>query len=400
MSEDRRSKYNHLWQICLWLGILLIPLTLITGWHQYKLLFTPFDLNQLKDEEVMFFEHGSGRQLYAMKLITLANRNKPDVIITGNHSMRHFSGSKHLKNLDFFNFVVGGPSVFQELDLLKALKKIDRLPKKVLIFTLLAHGGSDRLLNRDQLFFSNGDIEAPFHMSLKNVGNEFEWFFTHKNFLNALASIAENNMVVNSSDCERSYRSAERRKFSIGLRLRMKFAEYASPYTALNSGLISLEDYCRDESNFKTLNYNGFIKNGGMLDTYRPELAYHRVYDYPVLTPAAAMAAADEVLRGIQQLENFAQENGFRIVYLIPPRYEIPLNGPNDDVANLVFERNAGLTVIDFRRYALDKKYYIDDAHMAEDFGEILAPCLRKIISSPLPLQSRPAVQSRGRTVC
>lgn len=373
---------------------------MLAGLHQYSLLYSPFNLNQLNKDEVLFFEHGSGRQLYAMKLETLKNRPKPDIVITGNHVMRNFEGTDYLENFDLFNFVIGGPSINQELDLLKALKNIGRLPNKILIYTILAHGGSDWMLKRHQVMFSDGKVNPPYSFGYKTIRDEMEWFFRFDTYLNALFSIYKKELVVNYPICAKASADAKKLKMSNWLSIRLKIAEYLPPYASIKSGLLDRTEFCKTVGNFRTLNVHGQIRNGGQIAKFVSELIYHRVYDYPILTPSEANAKAVEAMEEIQKLEEFANENGFRMVYLIPPRYEIPLNGPNDEVANLIFENNPKLTVIDFRRFSLEKKYYIDDAHLSEEFGLILGPCLNKILNSKSSLPHRPAINLRGRSVC
>jgi len=396
----RPSNYSHLWKLCLWVGIVFIPLTLAVVPQQISLLYSPFDLNRLEKDEVLLFDYGSARQLYAMKLKTLANRPPADVLITGNHVMRFYSGREHFKNLDLFNFVIGSPSLFQELDLLKALKKINRLPKKLLVHTILAHGGSEVLLTRSELIYSGGNATPPFNISIKKIEDEILWFFKYETYLNGIYSFFRKNVVVNYPKCAAAFSGAEKVAAGNWLKARIKFAEYLPPYTTLNSGLLSIDEFCRSERNFRLLDTNGLVRNGGQMAKLNSELFYHRVYDFPVATPSEAAAQAKIALSGIAKLEKFADENGFKVIYLIPPRYEIPLNGPNDEVANIIFEKNTELTVIDFRRFSLEKKYYMNEAHPSEEFGKLLAPCLDRIISSAKPLVSRHAVGARGRTVC
>lgn len=396
----RHSKYAHLFRLCLWFVAILGPLTVITGVHQYDLLFHPYDLNQLSEDEVLPSEHRSGRQRYAVKLESLVNRPRLDIMITGNHVMRIFQGTDKFENLNFFNFIVDHPSIFQELDLLKALKQVDRLPKKLMIYSLVAHGGKSRLLNREPLLFSSGNTEPPFNLTSKNLGGELLWFFGYETYLDALFSVFRDDIVIDFTQCAQAYAAAKNKKNDFWLATRLKVSEYFPGNITLNSGLLSEDEYCRSDRNFKAISTYALARNGGYLARSDFEMEYDPGDTYPILTPDEAEAGAKEGARGIQMLEKFARENGIRMVYLIPPRYQIPLNDRDDEVANQIFERNPDFTVIDFRRYSLDKKYFADNTHLSAEFGEILVPCLEKILDSKSPLPSRPAVGSRGRTVC
>lgn len=348
----------------------------------------------------MPFEHRSLRQRYAVKLNSLARRPRPDILITGNHAMRNFQGTGNSENLDFYNFVIGDPTIFDELDLLKALKKIDRLPKKLMIYTIEAHGGERRLKNRNDQIFSTGEAVPPFNMNLGYVGSEISWFFRLETYLDSLFTVFGSDNVIDYAMCEQAYAMAKTNKPGFSLVIRLKISDYFSDTISLNSGLLSKNEYCQNDRNFNALSTTALARNGGHLATRNSELTYDPGEDHPALTSFEANVAAQEVASGMRQLEEFSRENGFRMVYLIPPRYMVPLNDPKDEVSNLVFENNPGFPVIDFRRFSLEKKYYLDHLHLSEQLGEILIPCLKRILESKTALQSSPAVDERGRTMC
>jgi len=373
---------------------------LIAGLHQYELSFHPLDLGRQSKEEVLLFEHRSLWQRYSVKLNSLANRPRPDILITGNHAMRNFQGTDYLKNLGFFNFVIDDPSIFEELDLLKALERIDRLPKKLMIYTIEAHGGRRRLEGRNQKVFSAGSTARPFNFYMEYLRRELLWFLGYKTYLDALFSLFGENNVIEYANCVQAYTATKKGGNDLWLAIRSKLSEYLTGNISLNSGLLTEWEYCQNVNNFNVLSTTALARNGGHLATRNSELTYDPGENHPVLTPSEAAASAIEVADGMRQLEEFASENGFRMIYLIPPRYMLPLNDPKDEVSNLVFEKNPDFTVIDFRRFSLEKKYYVDHLHLAEEFGEILAPCLDKILNSETPLPSQPTVNSRGRTMC
>jgi len=397
----RPSTYSHLQRLCLWLGALFIPLTIITGLHQYDLIFHPFDLNRLSQDEVLPFEHRTGRQLYSVKLNSLANRPRPDILITGNHVMRNFQGTDLPDDLDFFNFVINDPSIIEEMDLFKALERIDRLPSKLMIYTIVAHGGRSRLLSRKQSVFTGGNVEPPFNLQFDSLGSELQRFFGYQTYLDALVSLfgEGENIVMNYKDCARAYAASKKGNMNSWLTLRLKISEYFPEYISLNSGLLSKGEYCRNNRNFEALSTTALARNGGHLTPRITEMTYNPE-NIPILTPEEYKAGAKDAASAMRRLERFAGENGFRMVYLIPQRYDKPLNNEHDEVQNLVFESNPDFTVIDFRRLSLETIYYVDDSHLSEKLGEILNPCLVKILNSKTPLPSRPAVNSRGRTMC
>ena len=398
--RTRTENYTPLLKLCLWLALLLCPIIIVTGLNQHRMLFKPFDLNRLKDDEVLWFGHASGRQLLSTKLHSLRRRGQPDVLITGNHAMQNFTLKFKERDFDFFNFAGPSPSIFEQMHLLRALESMGRLPKKLLVFSLLAHGGAGRMLSKDSSMLAGGHITPPFRISRSNIPAEIKWFFSYERHLDALASLRGGDMVVNFAECRRAYQGRAGRGVPLSLRLRSKLAEYLSPYATWNFGLLSLGEMCAETRFFRQINNYGLQRNGEYVNEYRYVLKFHRPYNYLILDQNAATAAAEEAIGGIRALEAFARKHGFRIAYLIPPRYEKPNNGPNDTVSNMIFEKLTDAHTIDFRRYWLETKFYNDDVHLSDDFGEILAPCLSKILDAKGPLRGRPAIPGHGRTVC
>jgi len=272
---------------------------------------------------------------------------------------------------------------------------------------MVAHGTYKHFLNErigeSVPPFKDANVTPPFSWEYKNLVWEGAWIFNHKTVQDGFFSFLRRHVVINYSACEKKFIEAKGNQKSIWLKIKLKIAEYITGQAALNIGLLSLHEFCEDPLQFDRLDTSGFVKNSGIVVKHRTMPAgypTHQTYKFKIKSPEELKRDAERVVVHLQKIEQFASENGFRVVYLFPPRYEYPLNGLIDELPNFIFENNPEFTVVDFRQYSSVKKYYTDATHITDELGDILIPCLEKIIAAKGPLPSHPAINGRGRSVC
>jgi len=381
----------------LYLGAFLLGLALFSLQLHYRQNLSPYNLNALAENEVLFFRHGFGEASLSMKLHTLKIRKGADVLIVGNHMARSVYDDRPDTRLDLFNLVYGNTGLQGTLDLLHRLKDEDLLPRKALVVTLLTHGDLAR------------EIDTKFRFASENLPR-YIWdllgqlpeLVRMEYLLPGLSSLSQRDLLFDYDRCSAIFEG----KISIEPMPMQKFrrlvASFVPVYALIKLGIMPKDEACAIPELFRDVDFESYNRYGGFMARYTPKESpsFHTPYDLPHHSDAMLKTLVAQAAKKIGDLDNFAKEHDFRILYLYPPRYEKPLDGYLDIVANKVFEKLPSAPVADFRRLSLDRTLYYDDTHVGAKFRRILLPCIEKFLTiDPVPTGS-PALKGRGRTIC
>jgi hypothetical protein len=387
---------SHAARFWIWFAVFLTAMLTGSLGNYLKTVFHPYDLGELQEEEVLSFKHNFGQTNLAVKLHTLEERRGTDILLLGSHMTRAMYDDRGSATHDVFNVVYGNLTVNGAHDFLRYLEGRDLLPRRAVVLTFLTH--QDQAQNLDIGF--DAFVDLPWT-------NPYQWAFRVPRMLemefvlSGHAALWSQPLVVNYDRCLSLLDGDTALPSSVTRGLRLTTGRFLPIMALVSSGLLSIDEICTEPQIFKDIDFNSLNRHGGYMALRQPPgLTLREPYPDPVRSERETADAISRFRDQIRALTDYGRQHGFEVIYLFPPRYEEPLNGPKDEVANRAFEELPDVPVADLRRFSLEPRFFYDDTHPAAPLNHVVFDCVDQILENTRSLERLPAVGGMGVTVC
>jgi hypothetical protein len=329
-----------------------------------------------------------------------------DILSIGNHLMGGFRLPADWHDGDTaFNIASTGSPNDELLQIVRVLEAHGKLPRKLLLVTMLPHNPIINTPAYDVPFageFGRGDDVASWNglkANLARLSTNLTYYLSYVAVLDSLAGASGKIIHLDMARCAETFRTSADQVTAIE-RLKLKAAMYLPTEFLLGAGIIDIDLMCREKSLFHQIDMNSVRGDGSHPYSTPIEINFHSPYAIPPMDAAKVASEAQLAATTLRQVAEIGARGGARVVFLVSPRRELPLDGDNDRVLNLAFKLAPELVVIDHRRLSLDASLSVDGSHPNDTYvSRHLAPCLRRILNGE-HLEEYPAVEGKGRTIC
>ena len=342
-------------------------------------------------------------EMFEAKIGHLLSAPPYDVLSIGNHLMGGFRPPADWRGSTSFNAATTGISNDGLRQVVQVLEAHGRLPKKLLLVTMLPHYPHINGRAYDIPFsLDRGEQLAwwdRLRATVKRLSTNLTYQVSYVAALDAMVGATGRIMTIDLARCAERFRTSA--DIFTGLeRLRLKTTAYLPTEFLLGAGIIDVDLMCREKNLFHLIDMNSVRGDGSHPYSTPLTVSWHSPYSVPAMDEATVRKEAELSATSLRQVADIGARGGAQVVFLVPPRLELPLDGDNDRVLNLAFALAPELVVIDHRRLSLDTSLTVDGSHPNDTYvARHLSPCLRRILGGE-PLVEFPAVDNKGRTAC
>ena len=377
MRKSSRAERKPLNRVVAWAAVLLV----LAGWGAARGLdhkgFDAVDFSSLGDDRAIVNTGLITGQRYRLKMDYLRHAEAQDVILFGNHVMRHYGKRRLLSKLRFFNLAETAMSVPEAIHQMRALEDAGKLPRKAMIVSLLAYATPELLTDYRislpgdhyaRIVFRDGLKGNVLKYMAKVAGIYASAFLYYETVLIGFLGHEERLRNFAIENCLGAARAGFPPDTAVPIRNRL--ARYVPPAVALGTGLVDIGQFCNDRSLSEKAVGLSYRSDGSLL--YSPRTEFRKAS--PVGAPPGSDTASlvRQAARNLQAVADIGARHGIKTVLLVPPRY-VERTGPQDDeVLNAALRQVSGATIIDDRDLNDDRRYYYDGGHLAPAYFDHL----------------------------
>jgi hypothetical protein len=337
------------------------------------------DFSALSKSELVIEQGMTRNQAAALKIGYIEQHEPPKIGVFGNHQIQYFNSSAFGKSYgpnDFFNFWYANLSLTENLDLLRYLESINKLPTQTILIQVTTPNndngayilGYNGELLRDLVKFGTTQSEtlsSRWTHWFQATQQKMLQVFNYSSLISGLIGGGGDSRIIDTQACVKVTDPAKNGVSG--------FYQHLPKILRQMIGLISKQEiYCDPKLWSKAFSNDGShdgryiqatpILNQNVLDPRRARLQSN---DFPELVTT---------LKAIQAL---GQRNDRTVVLIIPPVYETNRISSVDRVFDRALSQVANLIVQDDRRSLPGKDAFVNYDHPNHRYFSKLAKVLK-----------------------
>lgn len=385
MRKSHPAERKPLIRVVAWAAVLL----LLAGWGAVRGLdhkgFDSVDFSTLGDDRTIINTGLIIGQRYRLKIDYLRHAETQDVVLFGNHVMRHYGKRRLFSNLRFFNLAETAASIPETIHQMRALEDAGKLPRKAMIVSILAYATPELLTDYRislpvnhyaRIIFRDG-LGANIFNALFDVAERYtKAFFNYETVLIGFLGYEGRLRTVAIQDCLDAAKAGPAE--DAAMEIRNGLAGYLPPAVVLGTGLLDTRSFCNHRRLSEKAVGLSYRSDGSIL--YSKRTAFRKAH--PITAPPGSDTASfvRRSARNLQTVADIGARHGIKTVFLVPPRYVERMGPQDDEVLNAALRQVSGAIIIDDRDLNEDRRYYYDGGHLTPAYFDHLDRRLAAIL--------------------